>query len=436
MSKKNTVRILAIALAVLMPLATALVSFAENGNASSIPASVATAKYASPDINTLTGHGEEPEDISVSSGAVYKEKAWYEYVMYSEHAVSSYKIDDDTRLLFYDPYTYTNAMIMDVNFDANTTEFDTMSSYSVSHTTSQTISTCVSSTDTYTSAIQTSGRDETGTSVTNSGYTKTLYNHNTDTTVCGEVISTNKNEYKLMVSASETASLTETISAKVSIGAEESAQAGPLPTDVKVTVTGKQSTEAGTSTQVGGSVTVNEGWVTDKSTNKTSYSNDYKTTTNYSGDDTVENHTESMTEGWTELSARITKTVGSSAATSNTWSETESTTITKTYAATHFASDGITPLPWAIVHYSVQMPMKCCLQVKQEGEWITLSTVYCLLTTVRGTCRAWMQNGQVYYEDWGSGEPVVESQFWSQFMTREQLMNAYSGKLYPVGGED
>ena len=47
-----------------------------------------------------------------------------------------------------------------------------------------------------------------------------------------------------------------------------------------------------------------------------------------------------------------------------------------------------------------------------------------------------MQNGQVYYEDWGNGEPVVAEDFWAQFMTKEQLMNAYSNKLYPVGGEN
>ena len=151
---------------------------------------------------------------------------------------------------------------------------------------------------------------------------------------------------------------------------------------------------------------------------------------------TAEDNTESETTGWEMLSARVTKTIGSSSSTSNSWSETESTTISRTYAATHFASDGVTPLPWAIVHYSVQMPMKCCYQIKYSGEWVTVSTIYCLLTTVQGTCRAWMQNGQVYYEDWGSGEPVVATDFWSQFTTKENLIKAYNEKLYPVGGEN
>ena len=82
------------------------------------------------------------------------------------------------------------------------------------------------------------------------------------------------------------------------------------------------------------------------------------------------------------------------------------------------------------------MPMKCCLQTKYSGEWVTVATVFCLLTTVQGTCRAWMQNGQVYYEDWGNGEPVVATDFWSQFMTKDQLVQAYQNKLYPVGGEE
>jgi hypothetical protein len=180
----------------------------------------------------------------------------------------------------------------------------------------------------------------------------------------------------------------------------------------------------------------NVDWLTDRITNTTEYSKDYKTTTTYSGVESVEQNGTSTTAGWTELSARVTKTLGSSRSTSSSWSEEESVTVTKTYAATHFASDGVTPLPWAIVHYEVQMPMKCCMQVKHEGEWITISTTYCMLTTVKGTCRAWMQDGQVYYEDWGTGEPVVASDFWGQFLTKEQLMNAYTNKLYPIGGED
>lgn len=406
MTKRSTVRLVAIALAVLMPVLTVTAVFAqpetEAGNQTKVT------KYASPNINDLTGMGQEPQDISVSAGAEYLEKAWYEYVTYADKAVASYRLDDDTRLLFYDPYTYTNAMVMDVQFDATTTEFDTMSSYTVSKTNTKSISACVSSTDTYTTATQTSGRDETHTNVTNGGNTKTTYNHGVATETKGKVEESTEYEYDEHMTLSNT--LTESALIK----------ANPLDTSLTIT----------NATQVGYQ------WLTDKVTNTTEYSDDYKTTTTYSGDSTVEDNTTSTTDGWTELSARVTKTIESSASTSNSWSEEESVTVTKTYAATHFASDGVTPLPWAIVHYNVQMPMKVCMQVKHSGEWITISTAYSMLSTVKGTCRAWMQNGQVYYEDWGNGEPVVEADFWAQFMTKEQLMNAYSNKLYPVGGEN
>ena len=419
MSNKVLIKLLAVLLALAMPLATAVIVFA-GGDDPQTGSSAKVSKYDSLDINKLTGHGEEPEEISVTAGTSYQEKAWYEYVLYSDHAICSYRADDDTRILFYDPYTYTNSMVMDVEFDAKTTEFDTMSSYSVSHTNTTTMSSCVTATETYSNATQTSGRDITGTEVENGGYTKTKYNHTTDTTAEGEVVSTNEYEYSRVDYTNHSMTISETFGSETKIAGN--------PLDCSETI------KAG----FDGSDTWsdNVAWLTNKTTNTTEYGDGYKTTTNYSGDDTVENHTTSSTEGWTELSARITKTIGSSTSTSNTWSESTGTTVTKTYAATHFASDGVTPLPWAIVHYRVQMPMKCCLQIRYSGEWITVSTTYCLLTTVHGTCRAWMQEGEVYYEDWGNGSPVVATDFWSQFMTREQLIRAYSGKLYPVGGEN
>lgn len=418
MKKKRIVRLISIVLAVLMPVLTATVAFA--GNAEAGASTKSETKYASPDINTLTGDGEEPEEISVSAGATYQEKAWYEYVTYSDHAVSSYRLDDDSRLLFYDPYTYTNSMVMDVQSDATTTEFDTMSEYSIASTKTKTISTCVESTYTNTSSVQTSGKDEYGNTVKNTGSTKTIYNHSIDEETFGTKTNETTYEYTPVSNITHDWTVSETITAKTS-------------TDIGLP---KMTVEAGL--DVSRSDTFNERmeWLTDKSKDTTIYSDDYKTSTKYVGNDTIDYNTESKTEGWEKLSARVTKTLGSSSSTSNSWSESESTTVTKKYAATHFASDGVTPLPWGIVHYSVQMPMKCSYQVKYSGEWVTITTVYCLLTTVQGTCRAWMQNGQVYYEDWGNGEPVVATDFWSQFMTKDQLMKAYTDKLYPVGGED
>lgn len=415
MTRKRSIRLIAIVLALLMPILTAATAWGSTEAAEDVSAK--QTKYESPDINELMGAGEEPEELSVVAGAEYLEKAWYEYITYSDKAVASYRLDDSYRLLFYDPYTYTNAMIMDVQYDAATNEFDTMSSYTISRTSTKTIAACVESTETSTSAIQTSGRDKTHTDVVNGGTTKTTYNHDVATETSGKV--ENEVGYTYKAEDYETSSFMWNLS--------EAAEGG-YDGGLVGTITIGSTQEWTTNQEVE--------WLLEKETNTTTYGEGYKTTTTYSGDSTVEDKTTSTTDGWTELSARVTKTLGSARSTSNSWSEEESTTVTKTYAATHFAADGVTPLPWAIVHYQVQMPMKCALQVKYEGEWVTLSTVYCLLTTVKGTCRAWMQNGQVYYEDWGSGEPVVATDFWAQFMTKDQLINAYKDKLYPEGGED
>lgn len=428
MKKKRIVRLISIVLAVLMPVLTATVAFA--GNAEAGASTKSETKYVSPDINTLTGDGEEPEEISVSAGATYQEKAWYEYVTYSDHAVSSYRLDDDSRILFYDPYTYTNSMVMDVQSDATTTEFDTMSEYSIASTKTKTISACAESTYTDTSSVQTSGKDEYGNKVKNGGYTHTKYNYDEIHSTEGTVLENTEYHYSEREYDTTSTTLAEHIqvASKTGFTAETGITLGTLATTEEITI--------GSTTDISKTTNHNVQWYQDGVTHTTDYTNGYKTVTTHNYEQDIEDNTTSETEGWERLSARVTKTIGSTNSTSSSWSESESTTVTKKYAATHFASDGVTPLPWAIVHYSVQMPMKCSYQVKYSGEWVTVSTVYCLLTTVQGTCRAWMQNGQVYYEDWGNGEPVVATDFWSQFMTKDQLMKAYTDKLYPVGGED
>lgn len=417
MTKRGIIRLIAILVAVAMPVLTML---SVTADAEQSAFSTET-KYVSPDVNELSGLGEEPEDISVTAGAEYLEKAWYEYVVYSDKAVASYRLDDDMRLLFYDPYTYTNSLVMEVEFDATTTEFDTMSEYTISKTITKSITDCVSSTKTDTTAVQTSGRDETESKVTNSGYTLTTYMHNAEDEEVGTVTESTSYEYMLVNVKGEDITTTDSLSSE---------------TEFELSATGGVTEHITIGTEHSTTTTDNFDWLTMNESNSTIYGPDHKTITKYTGEDKIDDHTESVTTGWTELSARVSKTTGSSRSTSTSWSEEESITVTKTYAATHFASDGVTPLPWAIVHYEVLMPMKCVLQVRHSGEWINVSMVYTLLTTIKGTCRAWMQNGQVYYEDWGSGEPVVEENFWGQFMTREQLMAAYTNKLYPVGGVD
>lgn len=432
MTKRGIIRLTAILAALAMPLLTMMSVRAEAERS----AFSTKTKYVSPDINELSSLGKEPEDISVTAGAEYLEKAWYEYVVYSEKAVASYRLDDNTRLLFYDPYTYTNSMVMEVEFDATTTEFDTMSEYSISKTNTKSITACVSSTDTSTRTVQTSGEDRTIAIVDTVGNTKTQYNHDVVEETTGSVLEYTDFQYSLWTTVNESGSTSESFTTTSTAGSETEFGIdglGLMP-EFKETIVISGSAETSNGSESGWEI--NNEWLTDLETHTTEYSPDYKTTTKYSGEEDISKRETSTTEGWTQLSARVTKSTGSSRSTSTSWSEEESVTVTKTYAATHFASDGVTPLPWAIVHYEVLMPMKCVMQVKHSGEWVNVSTVYTLLSTVKGTCRAWMQNGQVYYEDWGSGEPVVASDFWGQFMTREQLMAAYSNKLYPVGGVD
>ena len=69
MTKKGAVRIAAIVLAVMMPITSATLAFGAPGEAEAKSGFSAETKYANPDINALTGHGEEPEDLSVSAAA-------------------------------------------------------------------------------------------------------------------------------------------------------------------------------------------------------------------------------------------------------------------------------------------------------------------------------------------------------------------------------
>ncbi|HHU84244.1 MAG TPA: hypothetical protein GXZ23_03625 [Clostridiales bacterium] len=428
MTKKVLVRLIAVVLAVAMPLVTGIVAFAGDGEGAS--GATKETKYESPDINVLTGHGEEPEELSVTSGATYLEKAWYEYVTYSEKPVASYKLDDNSRLVFYDPYTYTNSLIMETEMDANTTEFDTMSSYTVSYMNSKTIEACVSSTSTKNTAVETAERDETYSFVQNGGTTETAYNHSISSVQREDIFAFDQYAYREVYSESKSESVVGIASLEGFGKIETETDINPVAPLTKVKVHAGMNYTTGT--EIGKVTNYNVDWVTDKSIH-----NEYKNNTTNTleiGNDTITHAETAETTGWTQLGARITSATGSARSMSNTISESESITITKNYAATHFAADGVTPLPWALVHYRVLMPMKCVLEVKHSGEWIELSTIYTLMTTIQGTCRTWIENGQAYYEDWGSGEPVIGVDFWGNFTTRENLMNAYKNKLYPVGG--
>ena len=88
-------------------------------------------------------------------------------------------------------------------------------------------------------------------------------------------------------------------------------------------------------------------------------------------------------------------------------------------------------MQWKIIKYTVKMPMKYQTEYLVDNEWVFGDYNYCLLTTIQGTTRAWMQNSVVYYEHWGTGEAVTWDEFWNQFFTEERLIAAYRNRLYP-----
>ena len=77
------------------------------------------------------------------------------------------------------------------------------------------------------------------------------------------------------------------------------------------------------------------------------------------------------------------------------------------------------------------MPMKYQVEYLVDNEWVFGGFNYCLLTTIQGTTRSWIQNNVVYYEHWGTGEAVTWDEFWNQFFTEERLIAAYRNRLYP-----
>lgn len=323
-------------------------------------------KYEKLDTNELMNLGQDPEEISVQTQVEYFEKKWYEYISYSDQAVASYRVDDNTRLLFYDPYDYISSMVMDLKYE-DEIGWSTANSVTITHEFSTTISNEEATSTDYSSSVEeVNGRDVTYSKVKNSGTTVTEYAHTEKTHEEG-------------------------LGGSIGLGTGEN----PF---ISFDVSGSFSSS--------------------------------DSTTDFSGKDTVTDNTESETNGWTEFADRITKTTGSSASTSKSWSTTETKSISRTFEAAYFNTDNA-PLLWTIVHFEVKMPMKTVLQIKIGDEWKTIDSTYVLLTTISGSCRAWQENGNTYYEHWATGEPTVDADFWRGFMTEGDLIDAYQNKLYP-----
>lgn len=366
-----------------------------------------SSKYENVDVNTLTGQGQEPEDISVSSAANYAQKQWYEYVTYSERPVSSYKLSDDTRLIFYDPYDYNSSLIMDVSYDEKN-GWSTANSISISHTFSKTFSFEKSEEMSSSSVVERAmGQDYTRTEVESKGESTTKYNHTEKTQYNLDSITAGQGS-RTLYTTNETTSTNFSLEGGVDGGA----------TGVVAKIIGGLSH----------SKTDNSGREETVDSSRTKQIGD--TTLSFAGTDSVENNEKSTTEGWTTVADRISESTGSTISTNESWSNTEETTITKTFDAAYFNSSG-SPLVWTIAYYEVKMPMKFSRQVRVNNDWITVEDGYCVLTAMDGACRSWKENTVTYYEHWGTGEPVADSDFSGQFFTKEKLLDAYQNHLYP-----
>ena len=365
-AKKKLFQMIALCLAI--SLSTGMIVVAAVGSATTFNDTLTKqdleqtyGKYQKIDINSITGEGGNPPEISGAASVTASEKAWYEYITYSSQAVASFRIDDDRRLLFYDPFDYANSMIMDVTGEEN--DWSSANSLEISYTTGNTVTEGKeSSTDTSTSVEVADGKD-------------VNWSHTEGT------------------SSSTTKSWTKTTSRGQTLGGHVKYEF-PIKLEVQVDY------------QYTGS--------NDKS----------------EGEDEVEEENDSTTDGWTEVANRITTTTGSSASINTSWSTENSKTITRVYNAAYFNENG-SPLQWKIIQFTVYMPMKYELQCKIDGEWVTTDSSYCLLTTLQGTCRAYIKNTQTYFEHWGTGEAVLWDDFWDGFFTEESLLEAYKNKLYP-----
>ena len=107
--------------------------------------------------------------------------------------------------------------------------------------------------------------------------------------------------------------------------------------------------------------------------------------------------------------------------------------VSQVFNAVYFNENNV-PYAWRIVSYRVLLPLRCELQREVNGEWVTEegSERFILLPTIQGVCRQWVENGDVYYEHWATGEKVAQAGFWSGFFSEEELIKAYKNSLIPT----
>ncbi len=129
-----------------------------------------------------------------------------------------------------------------------------------------------------------------------------------------------------------------------------------------------------------------------------------------------------------EAKMKFTQSIGISS--NESWSNDSNASKNVTYNALYFNSNGA-PYRWRIVKYTVYLPLYCEEQTLIKDEWVVTKADYCVLATVQGTCREWIENGVAFIEDWRSGEPIQVEKFWNEFFTKDRLEAAYKDRLLP-----
>lgn len=130
----------------------------------------------------------------------------------------------------------------------------------------------------------------------------------------------------------------------------------------------------------------------------------------------------------TSVGMKFSQNVGVSHVQSGSNDSSEATNLS--FNAVYFNANG-SPYNWRIVKYTVLLPLYCEVQKLVDGNWVVTDSTYCLLATVRGTCREWIENGVAYVEDWRTGEPIQVENFWKEFFSKEALINAYKNQMIP-----
>ena len=327
-----------------------------------------TSKYEKPTVQDITGLGDSPYEISSAASAMAVEKQWYEYIAYSNQPVGESEIDSNTKLVFYDPYSYTNATIMEIQGADD--EWSSANTLSKTFTKTHSKAVADSSSTTETSSITT----------TNPNVVKDIEGNN---------IYSQSNRHRQNIFEIFTFSNNYNSSNDIT-----------TTTKMSLSIKASQTVKAGIGEVLGGEIGFEESLSEEGST------------------------------AVSEIADRFSKSIGSTHSDSTTITDGTSDSITRTFNATYFNQYG-SPLQWKVVMYEVFLPIKVDMLKKVNGEWYVVDSAYCVLKTMNGFSRSYIKDNKTYVEDWGTGEPVLWEDFENSFFTPEKLIEAYKNRLMP-----